>query len=64
MKKKEIVEDKHDNRLANGQGVKLTETEVNDKLKNTRKIDVETLLSQGYRKLEDVCNDIENGFVK
>lgn len=39
----------------------LTEAEVKERLNNTPKIDVEALLKQGYRKLEDICNDIENG---
>lgn len=63
MKKKVIVEDMYGNRFETEREEPriLTEAEVKERLKNTPKIDVEALLKQGYRKLEDICNDIENG---
>ena len=63
MKKKVIIEDMHGNQfeVEREEPRILTEAEVKERLKNTPKIDVEALLKQGYRKLEDICNDIENG---
>jgi hypothetical protein len=63
MKKKTIVEDIHGNQfeMEVEETRILTEAEVMEHIKNTPKIDVEFLLAQGYRKLEDVCRDIENG---
>ena len=39
----------------------LTESQIKEHINSTPKIDIEALLSQGYRKLEDVCREIENG---
>ena len=39
----------------------LTEAEVKERLKNTPKIDVESLLKQGYMEANDFHRRLENG---
>lgn len=65
MKKKVILEDIRGNRfeIEREEPRILTEAEIKERLKNTPKIDVEALLAQGARKIEDVCKDIENGIM-
>ena len=64
--KKVIVEDCHGNLIETEELETriLTEEEVREHVRNTPKADVQALLAQGYRKLEDICRDIENGHSK
>lgn len=64
--KKVIVEDCHGNLIETVEFETriLTEKEVRERVRNTPKADVQALLEQGYRKLEDICRDIENGSLK
>lgn len=61
--KKVIVEDIRGNLIETTETIQqpLTESQIKDHINSTPKIDVEALLRQGYRKLEDVCREIENG---
>ena len=61
--KKVIVKDCHGNLIETEELETkiLTEEEVREHVQNTPKADVQALLAQGYRKLEDICRDIENG---
>ena len=60
--KKMIVEDIHGNIIEAIESIQepLTEEQIREHINSTPKIDVEALLRQGYRKLEDVCKEIEN----
>lgn len=62
-RKNVIVEDIHGNIIGTSELIQapLTEEQIREHINSTPKIDVEALLRQGYRKLEDVCRDIENG---
>ena len=62
-RKKVIVEDIHGNIMEITESIQgpLTEEQIREHINSTPKIDVDALLRQGYRKLEDVCRDIENG---
>ena len=62
-RKKVIVEDIHGNIMQITESIQgpLTEEQIREHINSTPKIDVDALLRQGYRKLEDVCRDIENG---
>ena len=61
--KKVIIEDFHGNLIETVELETriLTEEEVREHIQNTPKADVQALLAQGYRKLEDICRNIENG---
>ena len=61
--KKVIVEDCHGNLIETVELETkiLTEKEVKEHVRNAPKADVQALFAQGYRKLEDICRDIENG---
>ena len=61
--RKVIVEDIHGNIIETTESIQepLTEEQIREHINSVPKIDVEALLRQGYRKLEDVCRDIENG---
>lgn len=62
-RKNVIVEDIHGNIIETSELIQapLTEEQIREHINSTPKIDVEALLRQGYRKLEDVCREIENG---
>ena len=62
-RKKVIVEDIHGNIMEITESIQgpLTEEQIREHINSTPKIDVDAMLRQGYRKLEDVCRDIENG---
>ena len=62
-RKKVIVEDIHGNIIETTESIQtpLTEEQIREYINSTPKIDVEALLREDYRKLEDVCRDIENG---
>ena len=59
----EYQKSKNDN-LDYTKGRPLNEAEVKERLKNTPKTDVDELFKRGFRKLEDIYRDIENGFIQ